>query len=349
MVDSNKILFCWGVSHATAPIEFRERINPNSEQIDAIYAFGKSSSSINELAVISTCNRLEVYGTGNADSIESLLLEIATIQEIEPEAIKEKSFIHTKHDALYHLFEITAGLDSQIVGEVEITGQVKMAFADAQTRGSTGPILNQSFQKAFQSTKWIRTNTKIGIGQINIATVAVDLARKIFGHFKKSKVLVVGGGDIAEKTIIALKSRGAENLIISNRTFSKAHKLANTVGGNPYPFGSLDCHLFQADVIICSTGSREPIITQERVKASLKKRAIRPLCILDLALPRDVEASIADMNNVFLYNLDDLAEMADQNLAARKSETQVCLDFITEKSEQVFEKIYSSPNANQVR
>ena len=331
MSMSKRTFFCWGVSHHSAPIEYRERISPSPEQLAAIYKVLGQLDWISELTVLSTCNRLEIYGASYESHYSDLAKAVANVLGVDSNEMNEKSRNLEGREAMLHLFSVTAGLDSQIVGEVEITGQVKQAFLHAAKQRTVGTVLNKVFQKSFQSTKWIRTHTDIGKGQINIATVAVDLAMKVFGRLHNTTALVIGAGDIAEKTIAALRSRGVRNLIVSNRTFVKAQELASSFGGNAVPFESLDCHLLQADVVLCSTASQEFILTEQRIQTFLKKRAIRPLCLLDLALPRDIEPSIEDSPNVFLYNLDDLADIADSNLKARHEELGKCKEHIEKK------------------
>ena len=222
-------------------------------------------------------------------------------------------------------------MDSQIIGEVEITGQVKQAFLYAAKQRMVGRLLNRAFQKSFQSTKWIRSNTNIGKGQINVATVAVDLAIKVFGNLRDASTVVIGAGDIAEKIIAALRSRGVRNLIICNRTYEKAEELATSTGGKAIRMEALDQHLSKADVILGSTSSKEFILTKDNMKTALKHRGVRPLCLLDLALPRDIDPSLDKFDNVFLYNLEDLADIADANLKARKEELGKCRIHIKKK------------------
>ena len=335
MTQQKRILFCWTVSHHSASIEYRETISPAPDQLDLIYTSLYDEDWINELTVVSTCNRLEIYGASYEAHYQKLTAIVAKILKVNPVELFEKSKTLEDKQALIHLFSVTAGLDSQIVGETEITGQVKQAFLYAAKQRSIGTRLNKAFQKSFQTTKWIRSNTNIGKGQINVTTVAVDLAIKVFGRLHNSAALVIGAGDIAEKTITTLQSRGVKKLTLCNRTFEKAQDLANTHGGRVVPFESLDCHLLEADVVLCSTASPEFILTESRINSFLRKRSIRPLCLLDLALPRDIDPGITLLPNIFLYNLDDLAEIADSNLNARKEELGKCIEHIEKKVAQL--------------
>ncbi len=340
MDNQAQALFCWGLSHHTAPLDYRESVAPSPTQLEQIYALPNYCDWLHELTVLSTCNRLEVYGTGYGDIEKCLTVELSKILQVEIDPLRQKSALKFGQAALSHLFAVTAGLDSQIVGEVEITGQVKQAYLQAGKRGTVGRKLNQAFQRSFQTTKWIRSQTRIGVGQISVATVAVDFVLKIYGNLYKSTVLVIGAGDIAEKTMAALRSRGVRNLILSNRTFANAQALAEANQGTVAPFDSLDCHLItQVDIVVCSTSSREFIFDRSQVQRIMKRRTIRPLCLIDLALPRNIDPAIADLPNVFLYNLDDLAKIAQSNLAARQNEVVKGMDYIDKKSLRVMQNI----------
>lgn len=341
--------FCWGISHHTTPIEFREKISPDPSQIEKIYEELNNLEWLNEVTILSTCNRLEVYGTGYETNAPAIAKLFSKILKVDSKELAEKSNLLLEEEAMRHLFSVTAGLDSQIVGEVEITGQVKQAYLYAAKQRTVGQHLNKAFQKSFQTCKWIRSNTNIGKGQINVATVAVNLAIKIFGNLRKSTVIVIGAGDIAKKTIAALLSRGSRNLILCNRTFSKAQELAESIGGNAVPFESLNCHLLQADVVLCSTSSPDLVLSKSRMQEFIKKRSIRPICLLDLALPRDIDPEIDQLPNVFLYNLDDLAEIAESNLAARKKELSYCRGYIEKKVYHVVQDTSPSVENNNPR
>lgn len=341
MNQDSRTFFCWGVSHHTAPIEYREQISPDKDQMNRIYQALNGEEWLNEITVLSTCNRLEVYGAAYEINHKSITHIISDVIGKETDEMIEKSRTLTQEAALQHLFAVTAGLDSQIIGEVEITGQVKQAFLAAGENRTVGKMLNRAFQKSFQSTKWIRSNTNIGAGQINVATVAVDLAQKVFGNLRSCKTLVIGAGDIAEKTLTALKSRGVRNPAVCNRTFEKAKELASSNGGTALHLDHLDSVLAKADVVLCSTSSQDFILTETRMDDFLKKRSVRPQCLLDLALPRDIDPKIDRFPNVFLYNLDDLAEIAEANLQARKEELGKCHSYIERKIQHL---LHSSKN-----
>ena len=242
-------------------------------------------------------------------------------------------------EAAIHLFEVAAGIDSQIIGETEILGQVKNAYSIATRKGAAGPVLNRLVQKSFQAAKWIRTHTAIGEGQINVATVSVDLAIKIFGRLDQRRILVVGTGEIGEKTAKALQSPGATDLTVTSRRLETAETLAGRVGGRAVPLDVLDTGLAEFDIVISSTSAPTALLTRDKVDRSMGKRIHRPLFLVDLAVPRDIEAACGELNNVYLYNVDDLAAIAAENLSQRQAEVGRCRPILAERAERAWSSI----------
>jgi glutamyl-tRNA reductase len=216
---------------------------------------------------------------------------------------------------------------------------VKDAYADAQKRATVGAALNRLFQKTFQAAKHVRTHTAIGQGQVSIATVAVDLAQKIFGDLERTQILVLGAGDVGEKTVTAFKSRGAAHLTVANRTLATAQALAESLDGQAIPFEEVSAQLGRFDIVVCSTAAPTHVLDTAMIGAAIRKRPARPLFLIDLALPRDVEATSAKLSNVFLYNLDDLAKIADENLALRQAEIARCRAILSEKAEALWKQV----------
>jgi len=267
---------------------------------------------------------------------------LGEITGCRPEEIDEVFFLRNSHEAIAHLFSVASGLDSQIVGETEILGQVKAAYDTALAKKWTGPVLNRVFQKAFQAAKHIRTHTGIGEGQISIATVAVDLAGKIFGDLAPVKILVVGAGDIGLKTVIAFQGRGAKYITVASRTLSKAEEAAAHAGGWPATMAELPEIVADADIVASSTSAPDAVITHEMVAAAMKRRRSRPLFLIDLALPRDIDPSTAKISDVYLYNLDDLAKIAEGNLARRRSELTKCRAILAERTAALWPQVVHS-------
>lgn len=316
-------LFVLGTSHHATPLEMRERFALTQLQASDLQKQLHNQEGIRECLVLNTCNRLEIYGL--ADSIERVE-EIRGLfcqkQSVPEELFQQYAYSHNNLEALQHVLEVSAGLDSQMVGETEILGQLKQAYATAREADCTGSVLNRLFEKSFQAAKAARTQTGITRGQISIGNVAVDLASRIFGKLDKSRVLLLGSGEVGEKTAQALKSRGVGDISVSSRTFEKAHKLARNLSGAAIDFDNFTSQLEHFDIIIGSTAAPGSILSKDVMARTMKQRPERPCFIIDLAMPRDVEPSVEDVENVYLYNLDDLSSIANENLAARKAEIE---------------------------
>lgn len=330
-----------GASHHTAPIEIREKFSVAPERMVDVYQHLRAIPGVSESAILSTCNRTEIYAVlnGESDSL-SLASSFCDFQQLAPDTLARYGFEWRNGHAVRHLFDVASGLDSLVVGETEILGQVKSAYTAAGDHRALGPLLNRLFQKSFQAAKWVRTNTAIGKGQVSVGTVAVDLALKIFGNLRTCKILVVGAGEISERTITALKNRGAVSFTICNRTDHKAMDLANLYGGSALPYDQFQASVNQFDIVICSTSSPTAILTREALLATMKKRAYQPLFLIDLAIPRDVDGRASEVENVFLYNIDDLSQIAEENLALRRSEIDRCREILTRRAEHFWKSIF---------
>jgi glutamyl-tRNA reductase len=333
-------LFILGASHHRTPIELREKLALAGNKMSAFDEALRKLPGLREFVILNTCNRVEFYGY--ADSAETLAK--VQIQFCQFQGFAESEFAAIHHHALNqaaidHLISVSAGLDSQMLGETEILGQVKGAYAEAQLRRSVGPVLNRVFQKAFQYAKYIRSHTAITEGQISVANVAVDLATKIFGQLDSAHILLLGAGDIGEKTAKAFQSRGAHSLTVASRHFERATAVAKNLGAAALPFEQWPAQLPDFDIAVCSTASPDVVVTADAIRATMKHRPARPLFLIDLALPRDIEPAAADIENVFLYNLDDLAKIADENLAARTAEVKKARTILTEKTTTLWEQL----------
>lgn len=337
------VLVLLGASHRTAPLAVRERLALDGERAAVLAERLRTTPGVREFALLNTCNRIELYGVANGghavDAVRRTLSEVTGCAPAELEGVVVQ---RENHEAIAHLFEVASGLDSQIVGEVEILGQVKDAYDRALERKWTGPVLNRVFQKTFQAAKHIRTNTAIGAGQISIATVAVDLAGKIFGELDPVKILVVGAGEIGLKTAQAFQSRGAKSITVASRTLSKAEETAAATGGWAASMAELPEILAQSDIVASSTSAPHAVITRELAAHAMKRRAGRPLFLVDLALPRDIEPECAGIPNVYLYNLDDLAQIAESNLAQRRAEVAKCRAILADRTAQLWPAVAHS-------
>jgi len=336
-------LFFLGASHHTAPIAVREKLALDETRAAALAARLQQTDGVGEFALLSTCNRVELYGVSrSAAALATLRTTFAETTGCAVADLEGVLQVRQNHDAIAHLFSVAAGLDSQIVGETEILGQVKGAYETALSHHWTGPVLNRVFQKTFQAAKHIRTHTAIGEGQISVASVAVDLAGKIFGDLSPVNILVVGAGDIGLKTVQAFQSRGARSITVASRTLSKAEEAAAAAGGWAASLAELPEVLAAADIVASSTAAPGLVLTHELVATAMKRRAARPLFLIDLALPRDIDPEAAKLANVYLYNLDDLAKIAEGNLAQREAEVARCRAIIAERTAALWPQIAGS-------
>lgn len=337
---SSPVLFLLGASHHKTPLELREKLALSPERLPAFHQAAAALPGMRELAVLNTCNRVEFYGTADsAEAVQRLRETFCAFQGFPADSFATISHQSVGLPAIEHLLTVASGLDSQMLGETEILGQVKDAYAEAQSRGTTGPVLNRVFQKAFQHAKYVRTHTAITEGQISVANVAVDLALKIFGDLASTRILLLGAGDIGEKTAKAFQSRGAGSLTVASRTLGRAMELATTLDATALPWEHVASRLGEYSVVVGSTAAPDAVVTLADAAAAIKKRPSEPLFFIDLALPRDIDAAVAKLENVFLYNLDDLAKIADENLAARTAEVVHARRIVSEKAAALWNQV----------
>ena len=342
---SAPILFLLGASHQTAPLELREKLALAGGKLDALHGELRTLAGLEEFAVLNTCNRVEIYGVAaQAEAVARLQAALCALNQMDARVFEQIRLELHDRPAIQHLLEVAAGIDSQMVGETEILGQVKDAYAAAQARGTTGPVLNRVFQKTFQAAKHVRTHTAIGEGQISVASVAVDLALKIFGDLRRCRVLVLGAGDIGEKTARAFKSREAGVLLgsrmaVSSRHLEHAEALAGAFAARAIPFDQVAGALPDYDIAVCSLAAPAAVVTHAMAALAMRRRAARPLFFIDLAMPRNIDPDVAALPNVFLYNLDDLAKIAEENLALRQAEMERVRALLAEKAGALWQQI----------
>ncbi len=310
-------LLCIGLSHKSAPLGVRERLALSEEkQLASLQALAEAMP---EAMLVSTCNRVEFYVvTPEAPAARERLR--GEISDLGGSEALEHLYEHRGDGALMHLFRVAASLDSMVVGEPQILGQVKDAFELAQRAGTARGELTRACAAAFSSAKRVRTETGVGKAATSMASAAVEMAKKVFGGLEDKTVLVVGAGEMAELAAKHLRSAGAVDLRVTNRTRDRAEALAARVGGTAYDFGDLEALLVPADVVICSTASPTPIFHRENVAASLKARRHRPLFMVDLAVPRDIAPEVNTLDGVFAFDVDDIQKNLADNSAARAAE-----------------------------
>jgi glutamyl-tRNA reductase len=315
-------VFLLGVSHQTAPIDVREQLDFSSRDVGAAVEALAAKYSAGEAVVLSTCNRSEIY-VASEDPVrarEELVDFLGSYHGLPPQAFEGHVFAHADEEATRHLFRVAAGLDSLVVGEPQILGQVKDAFQVAATRQCVGPVLTRLFHTSFGVGKRVRSETALGEGAISVGYAAVALARKIFGRLDGRGVLVVGSGEISTITAQHLRAQGVGEIVITSRTAANADALAADVNGRAIPWNDMRAALEAADIVITATGSPRPILSRADIEAVSHRRRGEPLFIIDIAVPRDVEASVGEIEQVFLYNVDDLQAIVQENLSRRTSE-----------------------------
>jgi len=318
-------LFCVGISHHTASVETRERYAAACSEEALCSAIG-----CKEALTLATCNRVEIFASAEQPIATAEVLR--ALQRCDPEDVEnsEAFYRHDGEACAAHLFRVAAGLDSMVIGETEILGQVKKAYEAARASGSAGPLLHRLFQRAFRVAKQVRSNTDITRGAVSVGSVAVDLAVKIFGDLRERRVLVLGAGETSERTARALNSRGVNDIRVSNRSFERAENLAALVRGRAVPFADWTAECREIDILISSTSAEEPLLTPQLLAPMLRGRADRPLFIIDIAVPRDVAPEVNEMEGVYLYDIDSLQSIAEQSLALRRQQISAAEKIIAE-------------------
>ncbi|MGA1844187.1 MAG: glutamyl-tRNA reductase [bacterium] len=325
-----------GASHHTTPIEVRERLAFSPQQVPAALKGIHGLPSIRECLIISTCNRTEVVavikkeGTGIREIGEYLL----DFHKLDARDLPQGFYHHLGIDAARHLFRVTSSLESMVVGEPQILGQVKDAIQCAQETGTVGPLLNNLMNQALRVAKKVRTETGIAQNAVSVSFAAVELARKIFGELADKVVLLIGAGEMSELAARHLIGNGVTTILVANRTMSRAQELARLFGGEPVPFDRINETLDQADIVITSTGAPHLILTRSDITAALHRRKNRPMFLIDIAVPRDIDPEANKCDNVYLYDIDDLQMVVEANIKERQKEAKRASEIIDQELER---------------
>lgn len=319
---------CIGVSHQTASVETRERFAIDPKRTEAALRQALEVPSVSEVVALSTCNRVEWYVVSTDPTFDphQVLQAHAPVASLDLEHV----YLHDFEETVRHLFRVVSGLDSMVLGETEILGQVKKAYAAAAETQATSIWLNKLFQKSFSVAKQVRSQTAITRGSVSVGSVAVDLAEKIFGELNRCKVMVLGAGDTSERTIRALAGKGVGSLIVSNRSHDRAVTLAAEIGGRALHFDQWENEFGDLDILISSTAAPHYVVTHEALKKLMQKRPERPLFLIDIAVPRDVDPRVNELDGVYLYDIDSLESIARESLQARRQEMELCQRLIDE-------------------
>jgi glutamyl-tRNA reductase len=320
-------LFCVGLSHHTADVETRERFVGHA----AVDQRLRTEAGCAEALLLTTCNRVEVYAAAEESVPTERIIHCLLAAGMTPEGGESEVFYrHEARACVQHLFRVAAGLDSMVIGETEILGQAKKAYAAARESGAAGPCLHRLFQRAFRVAKQVRTRTEIGRGAVSVGSVAVDLAEQIFGHFETRKVLLLGAGEASERTARALVKRGVRDIRVTNRSPERAEALALLINGRAVAMEDWEMHCREIDILISSTAAATPLVTRQNLAPLLHDRLDRPLFIIDIAVPRDVAPDVNEMEGVFLYDIDSLQSLAQESLAQRREQVAAGEEIIAE-------------------
>ncbi len=324
-----------GLSHKTAPVALRERYAVGTKELSTLTEKLNQSEILSEAALLATCNRTELLAVARSPQPARERLEHFLHEEIgDGSASADRVYVLGDGEVVSHLFEVAASLDSMVVGEAQILGQVKDAYRAAVEARSCGPVLNRLFQQSFRAAKRVRSETGLAASPVSVARVGVQLAREIFEPFDGKRVLLLGAGAMAESALLGLRDAGATDIVVLNRTESRAASLAARLAASSGPFESLDLELVRADVVLTSLEVEEPLIGVEPLRSSMQRRQGRPLLVIDLGVPRNVAPDAQQLENLYLYNIDDLEHVAEQGRASRGEAVGPALTIVTEERER---------------
>jgi glutamyl-tRNA reductase len=338
-------LFVVGLSYKTASVELREKVAVHASKLRCAGCLLKIRGQLSEVVLLSTCNRVEIYGaTDRLNHNPFSLFNQLAAKEVDATPYL---YVHEDDEAVRHLFSVASGLDSMVIGETEITGQVKQAYQAAQDAKLTGRVMNRLFQTALQTAKEIRTQTNIGRGATSVGSVAVELAERIFDKNLSAKtVMIIGAGKMGEACIRHLAKRGARSVLVSNRSYERAVNLAKVFCGRAIRFDECLKGMAEADIVVSSTGAPQTILRRDDLAGIMAARGNRPLFLIDIAVPRDIDADVQELNNVYLYNVDHLETIVRENVKNRELELTRCGTIIAERTTALMAKLSPQPERN---
>ena len=338
-----------GLNHDTAPVEIRERAAVTADHLEDALQDLIKRPGIEEAALLSTCNRTEIYCRQDKQNADQLKDWISHYHGWSGNDFSDYLYMHPNRDAVRHTYRVASGLDSMVLGESQILGQMKTAFAVAHKLGTTGKILNRLFQSSFSVAKNIRTNTGVGTNAVSVAYAAVLLARQIFDALEDQSVMLIGAGETIELVARHLSEKGVKDILVANRTLERGERLANELGARAITLDELPENLPYCDMLISSTASTLPLIGKGLVEASLKARKNKPMFMVDLAVPRDIEEQVNELQNVFLYTVDDLNQIIETNLESRRDAANEAEMIVETQSDEFMEWIGSLNSVPTIR
>ncbi len=307
-----------GLNHKTAPLALRESVAFADTQIASALKSLRELPGVNEAALLCTCNRTEIYAAVEDEGAQHIKQWLQNHADAGQTQLAGHLYVHSGRDCALHSLRVAAGLDSMMLGEPQILGQMKQAYQQARDEKSCGPLLSRLFEQAFAGAKQVRTETEIGANPVSVAFAAVSLAKRIFADFSRHSALLIGAGETIELAARHFNDQGLGRMVVANRSPDRARELAEHYRGYSIGLGEIDAHLAEADIVLSSTASPTPVLTKASVKAALKQRRRKPMFMLDLAVPRDIEPAVAELEDVYLYAIDDLRDVIEDNLRNRK-------------------------------
>lgn len=323
-----------GVNHKTAPVQFRERVVfPSAELPDALREL-RACDGVREAAILSTCNRTDLYCGVESQASDSVAQWLRRYHGLSDRELRPHLYVHRSHSAVRHVMRVASGLDSMVLGEPQIFGQVKAAYAEAHRQGTVGAILGKLFQHTFSVAKRVRTDTAIGASPVSVAFAAVTLARQIFGRLEPHTALLIGAGETIELAARHLARYGLGRMIVANRTIENAHRVAAVFGGYAIALNEIPLHLAEADIVVASTGSPDTLVSMAQVEAALEARKRQPMFMVDVAVPQDIDPAAGRLEGVFLYTIDDLHQVIEEGRRSREEAARQAEEIIERQVEQ---------------
>jgi len=330
-----------GVSHKTAPVEVREGLALSEAAVEQLLSDFRRAGGLRELAYLATCNRVELLGAADpaSESREPLTRLLSQAAECPVQRFAPHLYYLKERDAVQHVFLVASSLDSMVVGETEVLGQLKAAYRTAQQEGALGPVLHALFQRAFRVAKQLHAGSSLGWGRVSVASVAVEFASHIFEDFRGKTVLVLGAGEMARLIVEHLRGRGLSRVLVLNRSRQRAEALAHELGAEARGLEELEELLPVGDLLVVSTGAANPIVTRQAVERALRRRRGRPIFAVDISVPRNVEPAVGTLQDVYLYDIDDLRSVAEANQARRQAQTVACLEQVEVEADRFMSRL----------
>ncbi|HSG61176.1 MAG TPA: glutamyl-tRNA reductase [Pseudomonadales bacterium] len=342
-------LVALGINHKSASIDIREKVAFVPEQMEAALKDGCRQLGVEEMVILSTCNRTEVFFDADSEQPPAIHQWLANFHGVDAQALAQCTYVYQQEAAVHHVMKVASGLDSMVLGEPQILGQMKSAVAVAREAGTVKGQLHRLFDHVFAVAKQVRTDTAIGENPVSVAYASVDLSKQIFADLSKTSALLIGAGETIELVARHLRENGVSNLVIANRTLGRARDLADRFGAEAVMLSDIPERLEAADIVISSTASQLPILGKGAVERALKQRRHRPIFMVDIAVPRDIEQEVGDLDDVYLYTVDDLRSIVDSNIKNRQQEANKADDIIHLGVERYFNALRSLDAVDTIR